>query len=151
MLDQEVIGRVLGEALGRGGDLAELFVEDRRSTALRLEEARVEDVASGSDSGAGIRVISGERASYAYTNLLTTDALLDAAKAARAGLAEGPVTPRDLRHTEARARDPVARPPEDVDAAEMAAALRAADEAARAAGAEVRQVIATYADVRQKV
>jgi TldD protein len=46
---------------------------------------------------------------------------------------------------------PVARRPEDVDAAEKAEALRAADDAARSAGAEVRQVVATYSDIHQKV
>jgi TldD protein len=61
MLDEHVIKRVLSEALAKGGDLAELFVEDRRSTALRLDDSRLEDVSSGVDVGAGIRVISGDR------------------------------------------------------------------------------------------
>jgi TldD protein len=89
MLEEEVVGQVLAEALGRGGDLAEIFAEARSSTGLRLDDRRVEDVASGRETGAGIRVISGERSSYAYTNLLTTEALLEAARAARSGL-DGP-------------------------------------------------------------
>ncbi|MDQ3940460.1 MAG: TldD/PmbA family protein, partial [Actinomycetota bacterium] len=86
MLDESVIKEVLAEALSRGGDLAEIFVEDRRSSTFRLEDSRVEDVSSGRDAGAGMRVLSGDRASYAYTNVLTRAALLDAAQAARAGL-----------------------------------------------------------------
>ncbi|MDQ3879453.1 MAG: TldD/PmbA family protein, partial [Actinomycetota bacterium] len=39
----------------------------------------------------------------------------------------------------------------EVDAADKAEALRAADDAARSAGGEVRQVSATYMDVRQQV
>ena len=76
MLDDSLVTRVLAEALARGGDMAEIFVEDRTSTALRMEESRVEDVVSGKDIGAGIRIMSGDSASYAYTNLLTQDALL---------------------------------------------------------------------------
>src|SRR5680860_1317315 len=93
MLDKTLILRTLTEALARGGDLAELFVERRSSTALRLDDSRVEDVASGREAGAGVRVISGERASYAYTNLLTEQGLSEAAQAARAGFsgAEGVV------------------------------------------------------------
>ena len=78
MLEEQTIAKVLSEALGRGGELAEIFVEDRRSRSLRLEASRVEDVSSGRDRGAGIRVIAGERSSYAHTNLLSEEALLDA-------------------------------------------------------------------------
>ena len=86
MLDESTIKRVLNAALKGGGEVAELFVEDRSATSMRLEDSRVENVSSGRDSGAGIRVIAGERASYAYTNLLTEDGLVEAAKTASAGL-----------------------------------------------------------------
>jgi TldD protein len=152
MLDEDVVRRVLGEAIGRGGDLAEIFVEDRSSTSLRLDDSRVENVSSGRDAGAGVRVISGERASYAYTNLLTAEALSEAARAARAGL-EGPPgeVATDLRHARAPSKHPVRVLPDEVGAERKAAALRAADEAARAAGGDVRQVSATYLDVHQRV
>ena len=152
MLDESTIKRVLTEALEGGGELAELFVEARSSTALRLEDSRVEDVNSGRDSGAGIRVIAGERASYAYTNLLTEEGLIEAAKTASAGLGgPGEVKEFDLRRVKAPVEHPVRIRPEDVGAADKAQALRAADEAARATGGEVRQVVATYSDVRQKL
>lgn len=119
---------------------------------LKLEARRIENVSSGSDAGAGIRVISGERASYAYTNVLTPDGLLDAARAARAGLDGAPQqVAADLRRPEGLPQHRVMRRPEDVDTADKVAALRAADEAARAAGGDVRQVIVTLMDVRQKV
>ena len=151
MLAEATIKKVLEAALASGGDLAEVFVEDRTSTALRLEDRRVEDVASGRDSGAGVRVISGERSSYAYTNLLTQDGLIDAAKAARAGLAGSSGAVADLRRTQATVTHPVRTPPAGVGASDKVEALRAADDAARSAGGEVRQVVASYADVRQKV
>ncbi len=152
MLDVGVIRSTLSEALAGGGDLAELFVEDRSSTALRLEGSQIEDVASGRDAGAGIRLISGERSSYAYTNLLTEEGLRGAATAARAAMRSGTtVQPIDLRRVEPATTNPVRLPPEEVDAAEKVAALRAADEAARATGSEVRQVVASYMDVRQRV
>jgi TldD protein len=152
MLDDGLVRKVLSEALRGGGDEAELFVEDRRSTALRLEESRIEDVSSGVDVGAGIRVTSGERASYAFTNLLGTDALLEAAQAARAGLAGRPgKVAADLNRLEPPVSHPVRVPPAEIDTGDKADALRAADEAARAAGAAVRQVISSYTEVRQRV
>ena len=152
MLDESVIKRVLSEALTGGGDLAEVFVEDRSSAAFRLEDSRVEDVSTGRDRGAGIRVLDGERATYAYTNVLTEDALLDAARAAGAGAGTAQdATTIDLRRREPELRHPVVRSPAVTPAAEKAAALQAADDSARAVGGEIRQVVATSADVRQKV
>lgn len=151
MLAEEVAKRVLGEAVARGGDWSEIFAEDRSSTGLRLEDGRIEDVTSGREAGAGIRVVSGERASYAYTNLLTEDALLETARAARAGLDSEPGKVADLRRAEVAPAHRALVPPEDVEPAEKVAALREADEGARSAGTEIRQVIASLSDVRQSV
>ncbi|MGH2807638.1 MAG: TldD/PmbA family protein [Actinomycetota bacterium] len=152
MLDESVIKRVLAEALAKGGDMAEIFVEDRRSSALRLEDSKVEDVASGRDAGAGIRVLSRERASYAYTNVLNEDALLEAARAARAGLDEpGPERAIDLRRSVPPVMHPVGIDPVGAATVDKATALKTADGAARATGTEIRQVVASYADVEQKV
>ena len=151
MLEEQLIKRVLTEALGRGGELAELFVEDRNVRSLRLEASRVEDVSSGRDRGAGVRVIAGERSSYAHTNLLTADALLEAARAARAGLMEAPAPVADLRKVHPAATHPARVAPDTIDTAEKARLLVVADEAARAEGGNVVQVIASYAEVDQKV
>ena len=152
MLDQTTLKAVLAEALRKGGDFAEVFVEDRASTGLRLEASRVEDVVSGREAGCGVRVVAGDRTSYAYTNVLVPDALLDAARAARAGL-DSSASPVDVdlrraqRSVDVSPRLPVDQTPME----DKAATLFAADDAARAAGADVRQVIATYADVIQRI
>lgn len=151
MLDESVISATLAAALKSGGDVAELFVEKRRSSALRLDDSRIEDVTSGAEQGAGVRVLSGDRAAYAYTNVVTEAGLLEAAEAARAGAQGGSAEVVDLRRVEPGTTNPVVRVPADVDPSEKADALRTADEAARSAGGEVRQVSATYMDVRQQV
>ncbi|MEA2452960.1 MAG: TldD protein [Actinomycetota bacterium] len=152
MLDHDVISKVLKAAVGTGAEHAEIFVEDRDSTGLKLEDKRVEDVASGRDSGAGVRVISGDKVAYAYTNVLTEEALVEAAHAARAGLAtSGAGSTTDLREVTPKVSHPVVRPPLEVDLADKVLAIQSADEAARSAGAEVRQVTASYMDVRQEI
>ena len=152
MLAEKLVTEVLAEALAKGGDRSELFVEDRFSSGVRLDDSKIEDVSSGVDIGAGVRVISGDRTAYAFTNDLTREALLDGARAARAGLdgAPGTVT-KDLRRVEPGVRTPVKIRPESVDAADKVAVLFEADDAARSTGAAVRQVVASYADVRQRV
>ncbi|MDQ3879125.1 MAG: TldD/PmbA family protein, partial [Actinomycetota bacterium] len=100
MLDESVIAKTLEAALRNGGDVAELFVERRRSAALRLDDSRIEDVTSGAEAGAGIRILSGDRATYAYTNVVTEAGLLEAAEAARAGAHGGSGSVTDLRRVE---------------------------------------------------
>lgn len=56
VLDESVVKRVLAEAAGKEADLAEIFAERRRNKSFRLDDSRIEDVASGSEAGAGIRV-----------------------------------------------------------------------------------------------
>jgi TldD protein len=67
MIDQAVLQRVLTRALRTGGDFAEVYVEDKRSSSAFLDDGRVEHLTSGRDRGAGIRVIDGETTGYAHT------------------------------------------------------------------------------------
>ena len=87
MLDPSVVHDTLQVGLAGGGQFAEVFVEDARSTTAVLDDGRIEDLVTGRDRGAGIRLLTGDRATYAYTNVLTEDALVDAARAAGAGAA----------------------------------------------------------------
>ena len=152
MLDRDLVARVLGAAVERGAEHAEIFVESRASTALKLDDRRVEDVASGRDRGAGVRVMSGDKVAYAYTNVLDEPSLIEAAHAARAGLvSSGTSTVSDLRRVEPSVAHPVVRPPLEVGVGEKVGALHAADDEARSAGTEVRQVSASYMDVVQEV
>ena len=57
MIEEPVIQRVLSAALKTGGEFAEVFVEDDRSTMARLDDGKVEELTSGRERGAGIRVI----------------------------------------------------------------------------------------------
>src|SRR5947207_6722500 len=84
VLESSVIQRVLGTALRTGGDFAEVFVEDRRSSSARLDDGRVEELSSGRDRGAGIRVVIGDTTGFAHTADLSEAGLRAAAEAAAA-------------------------------------------------------------------
>jgi TldD protein len=58
-LTPDLAAAVLARALRRGGDFAEVFAEDRSSLSLRLDDGKVEEVSSGVDLGASIRVVKG--------------------------------------------------------------------------------------------
>ncbi len=152
--DLALAGATIARALRRGGDFAEVFVEDRDGFSLRLEDGRLEQVIGGRERGAGVRLLSGEHTYYAHTDVLDEASLAAAADAVAAALRDAgdaePVVKLGAVRCEA-GRHPVAVSPGDVGAARKAALVHAADDEARAAGAEVAQVIAGYADVRQEV
>src|SRR5580658_3477661 len=81
--------RCLGEALSAGGDYADLYFEAVTSTSLGIDESLVKTASQGISVGCGIRVLSGERTGYAYTDDLSSDRLLRAARTA-ALIASGP-------------------------------------------------------------
>src|SRR6266478_9959240 len=89
MLDHDVLQSTLDRALRGGGDFAEVFVEDRRSSNARYDDGRVEELVSGRDRGAGLRVVRGDTTGFAHTADLSREGLLAAADAAAAAARGG--------------------------------------------------------------
>jgi TldD protein len=155
VLEPDLVTGVLHEALSGGGRLAEIFAETRASTSIRLDDGRIEEVVSGSDRGAGIRVLHGEVQAYAYSNRLDAASLHEAARAAaaavRAGIsASSGATVVDLRRGGVITHD-VTRPAGAVPRERKVAWLREADDTARSLDPSVRQVMAVYLDAMQHV
>ena len=84
MIEEAVLGRVLQTALKTGGDFAEVFAEDRRTSSAVLDDGKVEELTSGRERGAGIRVVVGETTGFAHTADLSESGLRAAAEAAAA-------------------------------------------------------------------
>jgi TldD protein len=152
LVDPAVVERVLGSALGRGGDFAEVFVEDRQAIGASLDDGRVEELSSGRDRGAGIRVVVGETTGYAHTADLSEKGLLLAAEAAAAVARESGGT-RTVALTPSDPQRPydVTIFPEEVAKARKIELLARADDAARSAGSAVTQVSAGYGDSRRRI
>ncbi|HXY91740.1 MAG TPA: TldD/PmbA family protein, partial [Acidimicrobiia bacterium] len=153
MIEESVLERTLHGALRDGGDFAEVFAEDRRTTTARLDDAKVEELVSGRERGAGIRVVRGDTTGYAHTADLSERGLQEAARAAAAAARGTPGESHVValeRRVVAHAHD-VRVLPETVEKARKAAVLERADEAARAESDAIRQVTASYADARRRV
>ena len=89
LVDPEVIARVLQKGRSTGADFSEIYVEDKRTTSAGLDDGKVEQVTSGRDRGAGIRVIAGDTTGFAHTSDLSERGLLAAAEAAAAAAKQG--------------------------------------------------------------
>ena len=133
-----------------------MFVEDRRSSSARFDDGRVEELVSGRDRGAGLRVVRGETTGFAHTADLSPDGLAAAADAAAAAAARGggggaQPSRSTQRPTPARRADDRRSLPETVEKARKVELLRRADAAAREQGDAITSVTASYADARRRI
>lgn len=71
---------ILKQALSRGGQFADLFMEKRFSTRIVCEDNKIEQVVGGIDAGAGLRLVNDFKTAYAYTNEPTLSKLRDLAR-----------------------------------------------------------------------
>jgi TldD protein len=151
LVDNEVAARVLERALSRGGDFAELFCEERRGFSLSIDESRVERPQSGSERGAGIRVIDGEVTRLAHIDGLGEEDLLRAADGLASALGSEAKQPLELRAETPAELQEVEIDPTSVPAERKADVLRSLDERARSTGPEVAQVSSSYSEGRRRV
>lgn len=78
----EDLNKVIRRALEKGGEFAEVYIENRVSRSVLLEEGKFKSAVYGLSRGAGVRVIAGDKTGYAYTDDLSTEAFLRAADVA---------------------------------------------------------------------
>lgn len=153
MIDHDVIRQTLSTALRTGGDFAEIFVEDKVSSNALFDDGKVENLSSGRDRGAGIRVIVGETTGFAHTADLSAAGLAEAAEAAGAAARSGGGGVKEIALTRQSAPRPneIEILPEEVAKARKVELLRRANDAARGAGGPITQVTARYGDSRRRI
>lgn len=97
-IDSGLLNRVLKKAISGGGDFAEIYLEKRISRTILLEEGKFKSAVFGINQGAGVRVLSGIKTGYAYTDELTEEKILRAAEVA-SSIARGgkPIDPVDVK------------------------------------------------------
>ena len=151
-LTERLLERCLGEALNAGGDYADLYFESVTATALGVDEQIVKSASQGASTGCGIRVLSGERTGYAYTDNLSPERLLHAARTA-ALIASAPARQQVAGFTEAQTPDlyPVPLGGYSLDLAARLDLIQRADRAARAFDPRVVQVRASYAEELRRI
>ena len=154
MVDERDAARVLEVALARGGDWAELFWERAETLTLALDDGRLEHAVAAVSQGAGVRVTSGDRTTYANGD--TTDASDVVALAGRAAAMGVPAasvtrTPAPLVREETPSPSAVRVDPRAVPLARKSELLRRADTVARATSARIVQATVTYREYVQDV
>ena len=147
----ELAERVIARALAHGGDLAELYAEDRRGFSLALDDGRIERPQAGRERGGSVRVVRGQASYFGHVDGLSEQALMAVAESVAGAVRGDARKPAALSAPTTAAGHKVVVRPEDVPAERQAAILRSLDERARAAGPEISQVGVGYVDERRIV
>ncbi len=154
MVEKELLARVLEKAMEKGGDFAEIYVEEKLTSNVLCEDDRIEKINSGREKGAGIRLIKDGKTFYVSTHDLSAAGLLKAAAVVNRGMEThsreiGPAITLSLQ--EAGFPMEFLRLPEQVDFAEKIEHVLKANNIARNLDKEIRQVTVAVGDMHKKV
>ncbi len=81
-MDKGILQKVIAKALAKGGDFADVYLENRVSRQIIMQESKFKSGLYGISQGAGVRVVAGNKTGYAYTDEITEEKLLRAAEVA---------------------------------------------------------------------
>jgi TldD protein len=153
VIDNDILERVLAEGLRTGADFAEVFASDWRGTGVGLDDGKIEQLSTGRNRGAGIRVIAGETTGFAHTADLSEAGLMAAARVAAEAARQGGGGIKVVALTTQAARivSPIKIDPSTIGKAAKVDLLRRVDDAARSAGGAITQVSAGYSDGRTRI
>ena len=152
-MEQKEISRILAEALKEGADFAELFIEQKESTAISCEDGNIEKIVTGIDYGIGIRVIAEGSTSYVHSNDVSVQNAVEMAKLAGkiAQEAKDGVHVQEFHGTESPTLTEVQQHPAQISFDRKIELIRTADQAARGYDTAITQVSIGYSDIVQHV
>ena len=152
-LNEGALAGVLGQALGRDVDYADLYFERTLGESVSMEEGIVKKANRALEQGVGVRAVSGDKTGYAHSDQIDLPQLEAAARAARV-IAEGPGT-GDAVSLSPRGRRtnlyPVAEPAIDRPISDKVALLERIDELARSIDPRIREVQAWFSTEQKTV
>ena len=145
--------KVLDLALSRGGDFSEIFCEYRMFSSILMEEDIIKETGESIGLGIGIRVISGDKTGYAYTNDLSPTKINNAAITA-ASIANGKISQKAVPmnfKTNAHDLYPVVQAGREALLAEKIALVKKAYVTAQRHDAAVQKVRVSFADLTRYI
>jgi TldD protein len=152
-LAESDLEKYLAAALSDGGDYADLYFEYTVTASILLDESLVKSATEGISMGCGVRVVAGEQTGYAYSDDLSPERILKAARIA-ARIASGPARVSTLRLSNVETPHnfyAVPNPSTDRELADKLDLVVRGDRAARAYDPRICQVRVTYGDQMRHV
>lgn len=152
MIDNAILQKLLKRALSNGGEYADIFIEHRKSTAIQLEDDRIEKVIAGATAGVGIRLIYNGKTAYAYSNDFSENVLIglaDTVSKAAADVERDIVV--DMKKRSSEVTFLIKKYPETISMSEKIALVKLGNNTARKFDQRIKQVNVMYRDSCQKV
>ena len=143
---------LLGELAGPGIDAADLYFQDQVSESWVLEDGIVKEGGFHLEQGVGVRALSGDKTGFAYSNAIGTQALRQAAQAARSIARSG--EQRRVEVLSKAAFAPLyahANPLDGMSRADKVELLKRVDLATRALDPRITQVTVSLAGVWEHI
>ena len=146
-LNEAVIARALATIGEHRVDDADLYFQTTRHEGWSLEEGIVKSGSFSIDQGVGVRAVAGEKTAFAYSDELSAESLLDAARTVRTIAAAGQNRRVKLARAPRVAKSRLLYAPMDpiatLDSAQKVALLEKVEKLARAKDPRVAQVMAS--------
>jgi TldD protein len=153
-MDESVIGPALDAATAHGADSAELFVQHGTSTSVGMSDRIVNRAHTHVDLGVGVRVVLGDQVGYAFTEDLSREAVVAAARTA-SEIARGSGASRPVRMPPRRLPTPdfypLRRSFDEVPLGERIPLVRAWEQRAHALDPRVHKVQVSLFDGESRV
>lgn len=143
MIPKRWIENALARSMQTGGDFAEIYAEDTRSTGMSVMDGKVENVLGGRRRGVGLRVYKGFLSVYVHGNDMTEAGLMRLAAQAADAVGEIRGVEGTVRLTGSVCRNvhPISLLPCDIEGARKAELLKRAYNAAKNYDPSISQVI----------
>ena len=151
MLNKNIIEETINTALNKGGDFAEVFVEDKMSNSINLVNGKIDSANSGIDYGIGIRVIKDTNEIYVYTNDDSRENLLKLAKKAAGMLEKTKMQNVSLKYEDYKNSHPIMVYPNEISQPEKVELIKSAYSAAKNYDDLITQVVVGLSDYTQKI
>ncbi|MBN1221702.1 MAG: TldD/PmbA family protein [Candidatus Aminicenantes bacterium] len=146
-VDPQLLSRTIRKALEKGGEFADIYVENRVSRQILLEESNFKSADFGISQGAGVRVISGDKTGFAYTDDINEANLLRAAEVASyVAAANRTVPPVDIHEAERKSYITVRMPLEDIADEKRLDVMKRANQAALDYDPRIKMASVSYYD-----
>lgn len=152
-IDEALIRKVMAELSAQGADHADLYFQHSAATAISYEDGIISRASSELDLGVGLRAVVGDQVGYAYTEELTLESMMAAARTASA-IAKGtnaPGAPAHFQYAEHRGYYKVATPWSDVGVEQRLPVVRKAAELGAASDPSIQKVSIDWTDSEERV
>jgi TldD protein len=147
-ISDELLSGIIKRALSKGGDYADVYIEQERPLSIQLEDDKIEKLSSGVDSGVGVRVIFGDKSAYAYSNDFSEEALFNVAETVSSTVneREGSELTLDLRKLKPSVDFNIKYNPQDIAVREKISLIENSNRVARGISPKIKQVSIIYRD-----